>query len=134
MQWYGGISFGGVVAFLYAEQIVLPIINIYRKYYGMRMAALLLGLFYVAMAATGYLVEALVGLAGLVPQQRQALVLEASVRWNYTTVLNILLLALSAVLVWRFQRTAGPKLLRMMAALSDGMQHGHTAHGHQHGS
>jgi hypothetical protein len=78
--WNGGISFGGVVAFLFAELIALPIINIYRKYYGMRMAAPLLGLFCVAMAAAGYLVEALFGLAGLVPQQRRALVLEASVQ------------------------------------------------------
>jgi uncharacterized protein len=55
--WNGGISFGGVVAFLFADLIVLPILNIYRKYYGMGMAALLLGLFYVAMAAAGYIVE-----------------------------------------------------------------------------
>jgi uncharacterized protein len=132
--WNGGISFGGVVAFLFADLIVLPILNIYRKYYGMRMAALLLGLFYVAMAAAGYLVEILFGLAGLVPQQRSAQVLEASVQWNYTTVLNILSLALSAVLVWRFLRTGGPKMLRMMAAPVDGTQHGHAAHGRHHGS
>jgi hypothetical protein len=68
--WNGGISFGGVVAFLFADLIVLPILNIYRKYYGMRMAALLLGLFYVAMAAAGYIVEIVFGLAGLIPQQR----------------------------------------------------------------
>jgi uncharacterized protein len=60
-----------------------------------------------------------------VPQQRNAQVLEASVQWNYTTVLNILFLALSAVLVWRFLRTGGPKMLRMMAAPTDEAQHGH---------
>lgn len=114
--WNGGISFGGVVAFLLADLIVLPILDIYRKYYGMRMAALLLGLFYVAMAAAGYIVELLFGAVGLVPSQRGAQVLEASVRWNYTTVLNILFLALSAILVWRFLRTGGPKMLRMMSA------------------
>ena len=58
--WNNGISFGGVVAFLFADLIVLPVVNIYRKYYGGRMAALLFGLFYVAMAAAGYVVEALV--------------------------------------------------------------------------
>jgi hypothetical protein len=55
------------------------------------------------------------------------------VQWNYTTVLNILFLALSAVLVWRFLRTGGPKMLRMMAAPVDGTQHGHAAHGRHHG-
>jgi hypothetical protein len=132
--WNGGISFGGVVAFLFADLIVLPIINIYRKYYGMRMAALLFGLFYVAMAAAGYIVEILFGAAGLVPRQRGAQVLQASVQWNYTTVLNILFLLLSAALVWRFLRTGGPRMLRMMAAPTDGMQHGHAAHGHHHDS
>jgi uncharacterized membrane protein YraQ (UPF0718 family) len=131
--WNGGISFGGVVAFLFADLIVLPIINIYRKYYGMQTAAVLFGVFYVAMAAAGYIVELLFGLAGLVPQQRSAQVLEASVQWNYTTMLNILSLALSAVLIWRFLRTGGPKMLRMMAAPTDGAHHGHAAHGHHHG-
>jgi uncharacterized membrane protein YraQ (UPF0718 family) len=123
--WNGGISFGGVVAFLFADLIVLPIINIYRKYYGTRMAALLFGLFYVAMAAAGYIVEILFGLAGLIPGHRSAQVLEASVQWNYTTVLNILFLMLSAVLVWRFLRTGGPKMLRMMAAPADSAWHCH---------
>jgi uncharacterized membrane protein YraQ (UPF0718 family) len=132
--WNGGISFGGVVAFLFADLIVLPIINIYRKYYGIQVAAVLFGVFYVAMAAAGYIVEIFFGFAGLVPQQRNAQVLEASVQWNYTTVLNILFLALSAVLVWRFLRTGGPKMLRMMAAPTDEAQHGHAAHGHHHGS
>jgi uncharacterized membrane protein YraQ (UPF0718 family) len=70
--WNGGISFGGVVAFLFADLIVLPILNIYRKYYGMRMTAPLLGLFYVAMVAAGYIVEILFGLAGLLPRSSAA--------------------------------------------------------------
>ncbi|MBW4025224.1 MAG: permease [Proteobacteria bacterium] len=114
--WNGGISFGGVVAFLFADLIILPIINIYRRYYGNRMAALLFGLFYVAMAGAGYVVEIVFGLLGLIPARGGARVLEAGVTWNYTTVLNILFLALSAVLVWRFLRTGGPKMLRMMSA------------------
>jgi uncharacterized membrane protein YraQ (UPF0718 family) len=129
--WNGGISFGGVVAFLFADLIILPILNIYRKYYGMQMAALLFGLFYVAMAAAGYSVEILFGLAGLIPQHGRARVLEASVQWNYTTALNILFLGLSTVLVWRFLRTGGPKMLRMMAASTGETQQ---AHGHHHGS
>lgn len=130
--WNNGISFGGVVAFLFADLIVLPVVNIYRKYYGNRMAALLFGLFYVAMAAAGYVVEILFGLLGLVPAQRGAVVLEAQIQWNYTTVLNILALALSALLAWRFLGTGGPKMLRMMAA-PPGEGHGEHGHAHHHG-
>ena len=129
--WNGGISFGGVVAFLFADLIILPILNIYRKYYGLRVAALLFVVFYAAMAAAGYIVELLFGLLGLIPTQRSAQVLEAAVQWNYTTVLNILFLALSAVLIWRFLRTGGPKMLRMMSAPASGVAHDHAGRGRQ---
>jgi uncharacterized protein len=59
--WNGGISFGGVLAFILADLIVLPILNIYRKYYGLKMAAFLLVTFYVAMAAAALAVEGLSG-------------------------------------------------------------------------
>ena len=126
--WNGGISFGGVVAFLFADLIVLPIIDIYRKYYGSRVAAILFGLFFAAMAGAGYIVELLFGAAGLVPRHRGAQVLQASVQWNYTTVLNILFLAVAAVLVWRFLRTGGPKMLRMMSADAPHAQAGRSHH------
>jgi hypothetical protein len=85
-------------------------------YYGARVAALLFTLFYVAMAGAGYIVELLFGALGLMPGTRAVQILPESVSWNYTTVLNIAALALSAVLVWRFLRTGGPDMLRMMAA------------------
>ena len=112
--WNGGISFGGVVAFIFADLIVLPVLNIYRKYYGWQMAAFLLATFYAAMAGAALIVEGLVGLAGLSPQQRAARVVEAAISWNYTTWLNIAFMALAAALVWRFLRTGGPAMLRMM--------------------
>jgi uncharacterized protein len=112
--WNGGISFGGVVAFIFADLIVLPILDIYRRYYGVRMAAYLLGTFYAAMVAAGLLVELLFDAVGLVPQQRAAKVVEASVTWNYTTILNLVFLAVAAVLVVRFLRTGGPAMLKMM--------------------
>jgi uncharacterized protein len=62
--WNGGISFGGVLAFILADLIVLPILNIYRKYYGLKMAAFLLVTFYVAMAAAALVVEGLFGVLG----------------------------------------------------------------------
>jgi hypothetical protein len=112
--WNGGISFGGVAAFIYADLIVLPILNIYRKYYGGKMTLYLLVTFYAAMVITGLIVELLFGVLGLVPEERDAKVLEASVSWNYTTFLNIVFLVLSAILVARFLRTGGPAMLRMM--------------------
>jgi uncharacterized protein len=112
--WNGGISFGGVIAFIFADLIVLPILNIYRKYYGLRVAGFLLVTFYAAMVGAALVVEVAFQAAGLVPEERNAKIVEASVTWNYTTVLNIILLALAAVLVWRFVRTGGLPMLRMM--------------------
>jgi hypothetical protein len=117
--WNGGISFGGVVAFLFADLIVLPIIDIYRKYYGARVAALLFALFYAAMAGAGCVVELVFGALGLVPGERRAQVLQHGVSWNYTTILDIAALALSTVLVWRFLHTGGPHMLRMMTSMSE---------------
>jgi uncharacterized membrane protein YraQ (UPF0718 family) len=114
--WNGGISFGGVVAFIFADLIVLPILDIYRKYYGWRMTAFLLATFYAAMAGAALIVELAFGALGLVPQSRNVSVVEVSVTWNYTTWLNILFLLLAALLVWRFVRTGGPRMLRMMNA------------------
>ena len=112
--WNGGISFGGVLAFIFADLIVLPILDIYRKYYGWRMAGFLLATFYATMAAAGLIVELLFQGLGLVPTERNAKVAEAHVTWNYTTVLNIVFLCLAAVLVARFVRSGGVPMLRTM--------------------
>jgi uncharacterized membrane protein YraQ (UPF0718 family) len=125
--WNGGISFGGAVAFIFADLIVLPILEIYRKYYGWRMAGFLLVTFYATMAIAGLVVEFLFQGAGLVPGGRHAKVEMASVHWNYTTVLNIVFLAVAAVLVWRFVRTGGLPMLRMM---NKPMNDAPTAHAH----
>jgi uncharacterized membrane protein YraQ (UPF0718 family) len=112
--WNGGISFGGVVAFIFADLIVLPVLDIYRKYYGWRIMGFLFVTFYVAMAGAALIVEGIFRVAGLTPSQRQAQVVESSITWNYTTGLNILFLGLAALLVWRFLKTGGPVMLRMM--------------------
>jgi uncharacterized protein len=126
--WNGGISFGGVVAFIFADLLILPILNIYRKYYGTKMMLTLLGTFYASMVAAGYLVELLFGTAGLIPTQRNAMVMEAGISWNYTTWLNIAFLALAAVLVIRFVRTGGLPMLRAMGGSPDA----ETDHSHHH--
>jgi uncharacterized membrane protein YraQ (UPF0718 family) len=124
--WKGGISFGGVVAFIFADLIILPILDIYRKYYGRRMALFLLGTFYATMVAAGYVVELVFGGLGLIPDPAQAKIPDQGVSWDYTTWLNIVFLVLAAVLVIRFVRTGGLAMLRMMGGSPDGHEHDHT--------
>jgi uncharacterized membrane protein YraQ (UPF0718 family) len=113
--WNGGISFGGVLAFVFADLIILPILDIYRRYYGRRMAAFLLVCLYASMAAAGLVVELVFGALGLDRTTRNAKVELASVSWNATTVLNLVFLPVAAVLVVRyFRRGGGLKMLRMM--------------------
>jgi uncharacterized membrane protein YraQ (UPF0718 family) len=121
--WQGGISFGGVVAFIFADLLIAPILNIYRKYYGPRMALFLLGTFYAAMAFAGYVIELVFGGLGLIPGNSTAKVMDEGVSWNYTTWLNIVFLALAAALVIRFARTGGMAMLRMMGGAPDNQHH-----------
>lgn len=129
--WKGGISFGGVVAFIFADLIIAPILNIYRKYYGARMAAFLLGTFFAAMAAAGYVIELVFGGLGLVPGRATARIPDSGVSLDYTTWLNIVFLILAAVLITRFARTGGLPMLKMMggAPESDDGENGHAHHG-----
>ena len=85
MLWNGGITFGGVIAFIFADLTVIPILDIYRKYYGPKMAPFLFVTFYDAMAAAALIVEGVFGALGLIPKEHNAQVVEASVTWNYTT-------------------------------------------------
>ena len=123
--WRGGISFGGVVSFIFADLIILPILDIYRKYYGWRVMGFILLTFYITMAAAGYVVEFLFEALGIIPQNRNIVAVTEGVKWNYTTVLNILFLILATVLVIRFLRTGGAMMLRMMETPEHEMGHEH---------
>jgi uncharacterized membrane protein YraQ (UPF0718 family) len=113
--WNGGISFGGVLAFIFADLIILPILDIYRKYYGWKMAGFLLATFYTTMVVAGLAVELLFQVLGLQRTARNAKVEMASLSWNYTTFLNIAFLLLAAALIWRyFRRGGGWAMLRAM--------------------
>src|SRR5437870_2825857 len=93
--WNGGISFGGVVSFIFADLIVLPILNIYRKYYGGRASLFLLATFYATMVVAGLIVELVFGGVGLVPSgPRHAKVIETHITLNYTRVLHVVFLIL----------------------------------------
>ncbi|MFF8536982.1 permease [Streptomyces sp. NPDC015532] len=125
--WTGGISFGGVVAFIFADLLILPILNIYRKYYGAKMALFLLGTFYLATVVAGYIVEFAFGGLGLIPDQADAKIPTEGVTWNYTTFLNIAFLILAAALLIRFFRTGGRDMLRMMGGAPGSGRDGHGA-------
>ncbi|HEV2980486.1 MAG TPA: permease [Solirubrobacteraceae bacterium] len=127
--WNGGISFGGVVSFIFADLIILPILNIYRKYYGRRVAVFLFATFYLTMTAAGLIVDLLFKLLSLEPTgARHAKVTNAGVSWDYTTVLNVVFLALAAVLVTRyFRRGGGLAMLREMNTPLAAAGHGHHA-------
>jgi uncharacterized membrane protein YraQ (UPF0718 family) len=128
--WNGGISFGGVIAFIFADLLIIPILNIYRKYYGVRMMLILLGTFYAAMVVAGYLVELLFGTADLIPTQRSTKVMETGISWNYTTWLNIAFIVIAALLLARFFTTGGMPMLRMMGGSPEATD-GHHHHSHQ---
>ncbi len=115
--WRGGASFGGVVAFILGDLIVLPILDIYRRYYGWRPAAVLAGALYVAMVAAGLLTEGLFRLAGLTPRAHAASsdVMRPAVGLDPTTLANAVALVAAGLLAWRFARTGGPRMLKMMS-------------------
>jgi len=112
--WNNGISFGGVVAFLFADLLVLPILDIYRKYYGWKMSGFIFATFYIAMVAAALLVEFVFTALHLVPAPGHARVAAEGMRMNYTTILNISFVVLGGLLLVRFFRTGGMKMMRMM--------------------
>ncbi|HEY0492657.1 MAG TPA: permease [Candidatus Dormibacteraeota bacterium] len=131
--WNGGISFGGVIAFIFADLIIIPILNIYRKYYGARMSLYLLVVSYVAMALSGFLIGLAFQGLGIAPAHRALIALESSPTLNYTTILDVLFLAVIGLLGWRFLRTGGLDMLRMMEMPAESeINGGQSSHHHQH--
>jgi len=130
--WNGGISFGGVIAFIFADLIIIPILNIYRKYYGRRVALYLLGVSYAAMALAGLLIGLLFKLLGIVPAHHAVIALQTGPTLNYTSVLNVIFLGVMALLGWRFLRTGGLEMLRMMEGASVSSADDAASHHHEH--
>jgi len=123
--WNGGISFGGVIAFVFADLIIIPILNIYRKYYGARVALYLLVVSYVAMVVAGLVIGLLFGAFGIVPAHHPVVALQQSPTLDYTTALNVIFLGIMALLGWRFLRTGGLEMLRMMEMPEVSQEHHH---------
>jgi len=133
--WNGGIRFGGVIAFIFADLIIIPILDIYRKYYSGRVSLYLLGTSYVAMVVAGLVIGGLFQLFGLVPAHHFIAVFQTHPSWNYTTYLDLAALVVAGFLGWRFLRTGGIDMLRAMnSAPTAGheMVHDHHEHHHHH--
>jgi uncharacterized membrane protein YraQ (UPF0718 family) len=113
--WNSGISFGGVISFIFADLIIIPILLIYKKYYGTKMAIYKFITFYIAMTLAGYAVEILFAILHLTPTVRNATIVETSISWNYTSILNIVFLLIAAGLVIRFLRVGGARMYKMMS-------------------
>jgi uncharacterized protein len=128
--WRNGIGFGGAVAFIFGDLIILPILNIYRKYYGARVALYLFAVSYVTMVAAGLAVGAVFNALGWVPSDRRIAGFASGISWDATTYLNIVVLAVIALLLVRFLRTDGIGMLRMMNAPSDHTGHHESTAGH----
>jgi uncharacterized membrane protein YraQ (UPF0718 family) len=112
--WNGGMSFGGVISFIFADLIIVPILLIYRKYYGTAMALRLFAIFYATMTAAGYIVEAVFDPLGLTPTTHHVAALRPHISFNSDTYLNVVALVLTVVLVVRFLRSGGRPMLSMM--------------------
>ena len=101
--WKGGISFGGVVSFLFADLITFPLLLVYRRYYGTRLTLKMLAVFWAVMSAAGLGTEAIFRAAGLVPAKHPVQVAPAHFSWDYTTYLNIVFLIVLAGLYFAYR-------------------------------
>lgn len=126
--WNGGISFGGMVAFIFGDLIIPPILNIYRKYYGAKPAIFLFVAFYLVMVLAALCVEGIFFLLGCVPTQRSNTVVMAQIAFNYTTVLNIILGISAAIFILTFLRSGGSKMMRMMRSGAHESKHAGQCH------
>jgi YHS domain-containing protein len=104
--WSGGISFGGVLAFLFADLIVLPIIAIYRKYYGTAFAVRIVALMFVTIVLAALIVDGLFGGLGLIPTGPRPSRADVfgTISLDYKLFLNVLGLAVFAAMFWLTQR------------------------------
>jgi len=101
--WKGGISFGGVISFIFADLVAFPLLLIYRRYYGTRLMLRMLGLFWLVMSVAGLITEGIFRATGLVPTTRPTQIVSSHFQWNYTTYLNIVFLAVFGFLYWAYR-------------------------------
>jgi hypothetical protein len=98
--WSGGISFGGVISFIFADLIAMPLILIYRKFYGTRLTLRIVGLFYAAMVIAGLCTQGIFSALRAVPTRRTITIGVDHFAWDYTTYLDIVALVVAGVVWW----------------------------------
>jgi len=111
--WHGGISFGGTIAFIFADLIALPLVLIYRKYYGTKLAIRLTLVFWLVMSLSGLITEIIFNFLNLIPDMDHGMSHSYQIGWNYTTILNVIALALISWIYWmyRTRETTGTDLV-----------------------
>lgn len=112
--WQHGISFGGVIAFIYADLIIIPILHIYYKYYGFKMACIIFAVYYTAIVIASIIVDIVFQFFNIVPKNKNIIINEMNIHFNYTTVLNIIFGFIMIFLIYYFFKTNGLKMIRMM--------------------
>jgi uncharacterized membrane protein YraQ (UPF0718 family) len=107
LLWSGGIGFGGVISFIYADLVIVPLLLLYRKYYGLKAAAYIAAVLATSMVLAGIVVDLLFTALGLVPTgpRPPAPIMQDHFAWNYTTWLDFAALAVLAVLAFFHFRT-----------------------------
>ncbi|HUR51779.1 MAG TPA: permease [Mycobacteriales bacterium] len=104
----GGISFGGTIAFVFADLVALPLVLIYAKLYGRRLTVRLVLAFWLVMSTAGLVTDLLFRAVGIDAPARKADIVPAHFAWNYTTFLNIVFLGVAVLVYWLYrQRETG---------------------------
>ena len=101
--WHAGITFGGVVAFIFADLLAFPLVMIYRKYYGNKIALRMSFLFWGIMSLSGLITQGIFSLLNLVPSDSHRDMGMSRIGWNYTTILDIFFLLVFAIVFWLYK-------------------------------
>ena len=101
--WHGGITFGGTISFIFADLISLPLVLIYRKYYGTKLAIRLTLVFWLVMSLSGLITEAIFKALGQIPAPSHQMAHANSIGWNYTTILDFIALLLIIWVYWMYR-------------------------------
>ena len=101
--WHSGISFGGTIAFIYADLLAAPLVLIYRKYYGSKVAVRLALAFWIIMSLSGLITEGIFNAFKLTPVVANHQMMMNHFGFNYTTILNAIALLVAFWVYWMYR-------------------------------
>lgn len=108
--WQGGITFGGVIAFIFADLLAFPLVMIYRKYYGNKLALRLSLIFWLVMSLSGLITEGIFSLVSQIPNHKMGTMTASHIGWNSTTILNVLAIIVLGTVYWLYKTKGSPKM------------------------